>query len=927
MRVVGYAAALVLIGATVARLCIDPQQMDEPVAFRQEPVLQTRNNGTGEPPPDFYAWMRDDNRSRPDVLAYLDAENAYADEALAALSRLTNALADEMGAPLPEVEWRAPKAAGAWEYAQRRGPGDDYWDVMRRPAPAAAAASGGDGGRAAAAAPAWRTAAPFNRLARAHQYFDVVEWHAAPDGAALAFSVDTRGDEEFSVYVLPLAADGPAAAAQGETGDQASGRGDRDEEGVSNSGGAWEGAGAPVLIAKGAAGGGQAVWAPDSRSLFVLEQPGSSKRQGGSSTRVWRRAVAGRMTRGGSGGGSKGKAAAPGDAVLLELDPGALDLDLTVSSSGQFLILKYGAEDGDAVLALDMVAASGGPGIAMQQQQQREQRPSELARAVAAGWRVVLDPDLGRDCMQADHWRDDVFLLIVDDEDEPDGRVELAAVPRLPAAASAAAAAVVRQPLLVSAGGAHNGSGGGRSGGSGGGGGGGGNGGFREGHVEVRSFALTRDYAAVSIRRGGACVVQVFDWQTAATALAAAAAAAARAAQGGQQKGGKPEESWPVPLPAPAWELSFGRDATAVVGLVGESGAFEVPKVRLSEESFVSPVKQYDLDLQTRERALVYAEKLAGSFQEERYESRMEWATSHDGVKVPMTVAWRRDKVARNGANPAILHGYGAYGAKKFPGFDPADLALLDRGFVLAVGHIRGGSELGAAWHSDGERMHKMNTFHDLLACARHLVASNYTSPPRLALWGRSAGGLAVGAALNLDPACCGAAVLDVPFLDPLRTMLDASLLLTVKERPEWGDPIADEAAFDYISSYSPYDNVQDAPYPSLLVTASLWDRRVNFWEPLKYVAKLRHLRQLRRQSAAFTQSGVTTRLQDARLKGAAALSPHGGGGGGSDGCGGRILMKTDMAAGHFAASGAGERLRQRAEKAAFLVDALGLGG
>lgn len=310
--------------------------------------------------------MRDDGRSRPDVLAYLDAENEYASQHLARLDALADDLADEMSAPLPDVEWRPPRAVGDYEYAERRGEGDDYWDVLRRPRAAVAGAderSGGGGGEeggedeataaAAAGGPGggggWRAAAPFNRLARGHAYFDVARWAPAPGGAWLAFAVDTRGDEEYSLYVLPLGGSSGDEEKEGEGDDDGSEGGDAAKAGSGGAGShgpsAWEGPGAPVLVARGAAAGGQVAWSADSRALLYLEQPGSNERQGGSATRVLRRRVAAAPGNSAAAAASPGDAAgdAAGDAVLLELDAGALDLELSVSSSGSFLMLKYGA--------------------------------------------------------------------------------------------------------------------------------------------------------------------------------------------------------------------------------------------------------------------------------------------------------------------------------------------------------------------------------------------------------------------------------------------------------------------------------------------------------------------------------------------------------------------------------------------------------
>eukprot|EP00775_Hariotina_reticulata_P005284 gene5284-5519_t len=188
----------------------------------------------------------------------------------------------------------------------------------------------------------------------------------------------------------------------------------------------------------------------------------------------------------------------------------------------------------------------------------------------------------------------------------------------------------------------------------------------------------------------------------------------------------------------------------------------------------------------------VYQEQVVG-WQPGCYMSHLEWAVSYDGTAVPVTLAFRRDLLKGDGSNMAVLHGYGAYGSSKWPSFDPADLALLNRGLVIAWAHVRGGGELGSAWHTGGQKFTKKNTFYDFLAVAHYLVKRCYTSHNKLAVWGRSAGGLTLGACLNMEPSFAAVAILDVPFLDVLFTMRDPDLLLTIKERSEWGDPLSDK--------------------------------------------------------------------------------------------------------------------------------------
>jgi oligopeptidase B len=230
-------------------------------------------------------------------------------------------------------------------------------------------------------------------------------------------------------------------------------------------------------------------------------------------------------------------------------------------------------------------------------------------------------------------------------------------------------------------------------------------------------------------------------------------------------------------------------------------------------------------------------------FDPDAYDTAREWATADDGTRVPISLVWRRDVVAPGEPAPCVLYGYGAYEASMDPWFSIARLSLLDRGVVFAIAHVRGGGELGRQWYDDGKLAAKEHSFADFVACARHLCATGRTEPERLAARGGSAGGLLVGAATNLAPETWRAVVAEVPFVDPLNTMLDPSLPLTVIEWEEWGDPLHDPAAYDRIAAYSPCENVRDATdvrYPTILATAGLTDPRVGFHEPTKWVARLR---------------------------------------------------------------------------------------
>ena len=262
--------------------------------------------------------------------------------------------------------------------------------------------------------------------------------------------------------------------------------------------------------------------------------------------------------------------------------------------------------------------------------------------------------------------------------------------------------------------------------------------------------------------------------------------------------------------------------------------------LRFNYSSFVVPSTVYDYDMETRELRLLKRHDVVGDHDPARYISERIHATAPDGTRVPISLVYPVG-ASKDERSALWLHGYGAYGISSDPSFRAERLSLLERGVIIAIAHVRGGSELGRAWYEGGKLLHKKNTFTDFIAAADHLVGNGYTSRDRLAISGGSAGGLLIGASLNLRPDLCRVAVADVPFVDVLNTMLDPSLPLTITEYDEWGDP-RDPACYEYIRSYAPYENVLPGEYPDLVVTAGLNDPRVGYWEPAKWVAKLRAL-------------------------------------------------------------------------------------
>jgi len=268
---------------------------------------------------------------------------------------------------------------------------------------------------------------------------------------------------------------------------------------------------------------------------------------------------------------------------------------------------------------------------------------------------------------------------------------------------------------------------------------------------------------------------------------------------------------------------------------------FDTTKFRYGYQSFITPQSVFEYDMASGGSTLLKQKEVPGGYDRTRYQVERIYATASDGVKVPISVLHLKG-AKLDGKGPIYLTGYGSYGIPYDIGFNSNLFSMVDRGVVAAVAHIRGGGEMGKAWHDDGRMMHKKNTFSDFIACAEYLVAQGYGSKDRLAIEGRSAGGLLMGAVVNMRPDLFHAALVGVPFVDVMNTMLDESLPLTVTEFEEWGNP-KEKPAFEYMVTYSPYDNIENKTYPNILVRTSFNDSQVMYWEPAKYVAKMRALR------------------------------------------------------------------------------------
>ena len=314
---------------------------------------------------------------------------------------------------------------------------------------------------------------------------------------------------------------------------------------------------------------------------------------------------------------------------------------------------------------------------------------------------------------------------------------------------------------------------------------------------------------------------------------------------------------------------------------IGENREFSTSQCRLNGNSLDMPLSQYDCDMNSGICTLVKTKPVGGRYEPSDYATEQYKVKSHDGTDVPLYIVYRKD-VVRSRPAPLLLYAYGAYGISYPLYFSSARLSLLDRGIIFAVAHVRGGGELGKPWYHAGKLLQKKNTFHDFRACAKFLITNNVTSAEKLAISGGSAGGLVVGNYINECPNQCKVALAHVPFVDILTTILDDSLPLSIIEREEWGDPNLKEL-YDYIKSYSPYDNVQSDRFPALFITAGLNDPRVGYWEPAKWAAKIRSCK---------TDSNP-------------------------------LLLKTEMHSGHGGKSARHESLRETAEEFAFVTNQL----
>jgi oligopeptidase B len=329
--------------------------------------------------------------------------------------------------------------------------------------------------------------------------------------------------------------------------------------------------------------------------------------------------------------------------------------------------------------------------------------------------------------------------------------------------------------------------------------------------------------------------------------------------------------------------VEFGEQAY-VANMYTATDAYDLDSIRFSYTSLTTPRSEYRYDLASNERMLLKQDKIGGGFDPTLYETRRIWAAATDSVRVPISLVYKTSLFKGDGSNPMLLYAYGSYGASSDPYFNSPVISLLDRGFVFGIAHIRGGQEMGRQWYEDGKLLKKKNTFSDFIACAQHLVMERYTSQDRLFANGGSAGGMLMGAVTNMRPDLFRGVIAEVPWMDVISDMENPDLPLTTLEYDEWGNPFIREH-YDYLLTWSPYDNVRDARYPAILATGGLNDTQVPYFSPAKWVAKIR-------------EHNLGT-------------NP--------------VLFKVNMGAGHSGESGRFERLKLTALKYAFMLDVAGI--
>ncbi|GAB4099495.1 S9 family peptidase [Sinomonas halotolerans] len=720
---------------------------------------------------DGYEWMRD--KESPEVLAHLEAENAYTDAVTGHQQPLREAIFDEIRRRTQETDLSVPSRKDDWWYYARTIEGQQYPVYCR----VAAAGTGGPGEGSTVAdwtPPAVEAGVPVpgeqvlldgNAEAEGHPFFSVGGAAVTRDGRLYAYAVDTSGDETFTLRIKDLS-----------TGELL-----------------------PEVI-EGVFYGLE--FSPDGSRLFYMVADES-----------WRPYQV-RVHVLGTG--------VEQDTVVYQEDDVAQWTGIDLSSDRRWLLVGIGNSEYSETRYLDLEdrEALGAPA-------------DSLRVLIGRGERVLYSPEF------FEHDGATHVLLTHNLPGGPaaaadaDGRRATApnnAVSLAPLAEFAKPLPEQRWATVVP----------------------------HSETVKVEGISVTASHAILSLRRD---TIETVRFAELAPLVEAALA------------------------PGGASTASFAEPAFDDELYTAGAGAtdYDSPVARLSYTSYFTPPRVYDYVLATGELILRKETPVLGGYDPADYVAERAWATADDGTRVPLSVL-RRASVRPDGTNPALVYGYGSYEVSMDPAFAIPRLSLLDRGIVFVIAHVRGGGELGRRWYEAGKKLAKKNTFTDFIAATDWLASSGWADPKRIACMGGSAGGLLIGAVLNLAPEKYAAAVAQVPFVDALTTILDPELPLSALEWEEWGNPIEDPEVYAYMKSYTPYENVHEAPYPTVAAVTSFNDTRVLYVEPAKWVQSLR----------AATTSGKP------------------------------VVLKTEMDAGHGGASGRYEAWRDRAWDYAFVADALG---
>jgi oligopeptidase B len=691
----------------------------QPPIARRDPTSTTLHGVTLH---DDFRWMRD--KSSPELLACLNAENAYTAAVMAPTAELQASLYDEMLSHIQETDESVPYRLGDWFYSTRTVEGSQYPVHCRR------RAANPDLNSAFDPAQPEQIILDVNQLAEGKPFMDVGAITISPDGNLLAYTTDSTG---FRQYTLHFRSVEPALRTLTDLPDTA--------ERV-----------------------GSLAWAADSRTLFYSTEDETTKRQ----DRIFRHSFGASVTE---------------DKQVFHEEDERFNLGVGRTRDGLYLMIESGSHTTNEFRFLPAADPTAGLRLIAPRLDEQEYYPDHRSSPETGSLFYIRTNDAGKNFRVVtapvatpgrDHWREMVPL----DPNHP-----------------------------------------------------------------LEDFDLFQSFAVATRRKLGLPTLEVLRFTNDSLSSRTLSLS----------KGGGSASS--APRLEPPVEIAFPEPTYSASSHVNR--IFSTDVFRYSYQSLVSPPSVYEYNVARDSDAspvgqstLLKQQAVPGGFDPARYASERVWITAPDGTKVPTSIVYRRDSFRRDATNPLYIYGYGSYGYPLPVGFSPTRLSLLDRGVVMAYAHIRGGGELGDTWHDAGKMTVKMNTFTDFIAATEHLVARGYGSPNKVAIEGGSAGGLLMGAVVNLaaqagKPKLFRVVLSHVPFVDVMNTMLDATLPLTVAEYEEWGNP-NDREAFRTMLAYSPYDNLNslaNKPTPAMLVKTSLNDSQVMFWEPAKYVAKLRTLK------------------------------------------------------------------------------------